>query len=707
MSRRRTAIAFSVAFCIGLSIAAPSAADEVAVARAHLRGAGTTETAGTVFFLPVEHQPGVVAVGAAHSFDRTRLAEAGEVEFRRGASQQRVAVASRYYTRPGRGFHRPGATLRDDFVIFALALPPRGVRVLEPAEHLPRTGDRVRILGIPSQGHPPQAQILGSVVRSEATRIEVDLDAPADLRGWGGAPVLEVDGDRVVGLLQSAWPSGDRMRIGVGPIGGVVEALSRPFEGGLGRLFATLAPVPSAATGHGARRRAATGSPLGDQAPGKSAAEVLAAATRAEAAPRDLSPRSLRLEIELPLSDAIVGDAAGVFVAGRALALRGETHRFDIIIAIDTSGSTSQPTGVDVDGDGLLGIPLPGATPSSPIPGSTDPGDSILAAEVAAAEKLLGGLDPRSTRVGLVTFAGDPVAALPGVVGRMRVRRAALTEEPLTSDYKRLRRALTAVRDRGARGGTHMAAGIDQASVELLGLTGSLSRPDPDSEKIILFFTDGAPTLPYWNSESENVRAVLQSAERARRAGVRIHSFAIGPEALAGPISTVEMASITDGLFTPVRHPGRLVRFIDGVSFAHIAEVKVRNASSGESAFLARVHADGSWDALVPLQAGENHLEVHARSSDGAEATRRVTVYHEAGATSPFVPAELVPKHNELLESRLAELRHERLGAERQRLEEMRRELALEIERERAAALERAASQRKELNLEIEQPGTP
>jgi hypothetical protein len=326
---------------------------------------------------------------------------------------------------------------------------------------------------------------------------------------------------------------------------------------------------------------------------------------------------------------------------------------------------------------------------------------------VAAAGKLLGGLDPRSTRVGLVTFAGELVVTRPGFLSPTRVQRAALTEEPLTFDYKRVHRALADLRERGARGMTHMAAGVDQSSVELLGLTGSLSRADPNSEKIILFFTDGAPTLPHWNSESGNVRAVLQSAQRARRAGVRIHSFAIGPEALEGPISTVEMAAITNGLFTPVRHPGRLVRFIEGVSFANIAEVKVRNISSGESAFQARVHADGSWDALVPLQEGENRLEVRARSSDGAEATSHVTVHHAPGSANPFVPAELVPKHNELLEARLAALRRDRLESERQRAEEMRRELVLEIERERAAAFERAALQRKELHLEIEEPAVP
>jgi hypothetical protein len=297
------------------------------------------------------------------------------------------------------------------------------------------------------------------------------------------------------------------------------------------------------------------------------------------------------------------------------------------------------------------------------------------------------------------------VGLVPTVTGSTRVRRAALAEEPLTSDYKRLYRALAAVRERGARGMTHMAAGIDQASVELLGLGGSLSRPDPDSEKVILFFTDGEPTLPYLGSEAENVREVLQSAQRARRAGVRIHAFAIGPDALGGPISTVEMASITDGVFTPVRDPGHLVRFIEEASFANIAEVKVLNISSGAEAFQTRVHADGSWDALVPLEPGENRLEVRVRASDGAEAEARVTVHHTPGAASPTLPAELVPKHNALLEARLGALRRDRLEAERRLAEEMRRELALEIERERAAAVERAARQRKELQLEIEPPG--
>ena len=59
---------------MGLLVAAPSVADEMAVARAHLRGSGSKETSGAVFFLSVKHPPGAVAVGAAHSFDRSKLA---------------------------------------------------------------------------------------------------------------------------------------------------------------------------------------------------------------------------------------------------------------------------------------------------------------------------------------------------------------------------------------------------------------------------------------------------------------------------------------------------------------------------------------------------------------------------------------------------------------------------------------------------------
>ena len=55
-------------------------------------------------------------------------------------------------------------------------------------------------------------------------------------------------------------------------------------------------------------------------------------------------------------------------------------------------------------------------------------------------------------------------------------------------------------------------------------MKGSLSEADSEAEKIVLFFTDGQPTLPYEGLEKPNVEAVLRASDRARRGGIRIHS---------------------------------------------------------------------------------------------------------------------------------------------------------------------------------------
>jgi hypothetical protein len=109
---------------------------------------------------------------------------------------------------------------------------------------------------------------------------------------------------------------------------------------------------------------------------------------------------------------------------------------------------------------------------------------------------------------------------------------------------------------------------------------------------------------------------------------------------------------------------------------------------------------DGSWSALVPVEVGANLLEVVARTSEGVEASATVTVHYAPGGADPVVPSELVMQRNELLQARLLELRRDRIATERAAAATTRRELKIEIERERAAAKDRAEQQRKELELE-------
>jgi hypothetical protein len=736
---------FVAPFLVLLASPSPARAETLpAITRPTFAVGSDLHAAGTSFFISVRDEVGVAAVTAAHTLDLDELAKTKELEFRLGSTQQRVSVSSRFLVAPGRPFFAAGASLSDDILVFALDAAPRGVRVLEIDERPAKLDERVQIIGLPAQlpqGEAPRDEdaLFGTVAVATPERIAVDLDTKSDLRGWGGAPVLSYDKRRVIGLLQAAVPRGSTLRLEVAPIAAVTTALQTPLEGGLGRAFSAfhatdtgqpprveppqtarntardLPPEPAFLPQKQKAGKAATGAPgssgpvLASAAPGPAASQAAGAANlprRPLIGKATGGTTNLQLVVDQPTEGAVFGDQKGAFVAGRALALRGEMHHFDVAIVIDTSGSTASSSGADVNHNGVVGhdqFTFFG-------PQSTDPGDSVLSAEVAAARRMLKGLDPRSTRVALISFSGNIGGGGQGgfVFGNRPPPRSAITEEPLTTDYKRIEHALTRVEERGADGGTHMAAAIDQATTELMGLEGALSQPDRKSEKVVLFFTDGQPTLPYGPGfDADNVRAVLRAADRAQKVGVRIHSFGIGPEAMDGPISLIEMSERTHGIFTPVKNPGELTDVIEQVNFANIDEITVKNLTTGKPADVERARADGNFGALVPLQEGKNKLEVYARASDGAESRAQITVVYVPGTQNPVLPVELITLENDLLEQKLIELRRGRVEAERAQAEEVRKQLALQIDKERAAAQERAAQQRKELQIEIDRDAPP
>src|SRR5258705_531834 len=109
--------------------------------------------------------------------------------------------------------------------------------------------------------------------------------------------------------------------------------------------------------------------------PGVTAAVLLglAATPRGEDPPAPPSARVIA--VEPPASGATVGSGLG-FVAGRATS---EVARLlDVVLVIDTSDSTEMPSGADIDGDGVVGAER------TTRPVSSDEGDTVLAAEVAA-----------------------------------------------------------------------------------------------------------------------------------------------------------------------------------------------------------------------------------------------------------------------------------------------------------------------------------
>jgi hypothetical protein len=670
---RLIALLLFAAFASGM---AEQALAKPAVARPTIPKNAATQSSGTVFFTEVGATGAIAAIGTAHTLRISDINKVGRVEFRLGGSWDLISTSTRLFVSPGIPFTAPGGTVAGDFFVYALDSAPSGIRVLELETDSKlaglKKGDAVQILGIPAKGGDDQVTLRGKIGEASPEQIQVNLEESSDLRGWGGAPVIATASGRVIGILQASVSKASTPRLTVGPINVARKAVHGLRAEAAGQTFAKLADTPALKNSERAITHA---QPL-----------VLSAS----------SQTNIHLEIEFPGDGAVVSDSAcGTFVAGRAMALDDRSKRFDVALVLDTSGSTKAATGADIDGDGVIGMEQRGRISSFFGGGSTDEGDSVLAAEVAAARQILRDFDPRTTRVAVITFAGGD--------GAKETGPPALTRQPLTNEYARVEQSLDFILRAEPHGQTHISGAVDHATMELLGLIGSRSEKRSDSEKLVFFFTDGQPTLPYGPlAQSDNTRAVRRSALRANKAGIRIHSFAIGPEALAGPIASVELADMTGGSFIPVRHPGELSAVVDALNFANLEEVILQSETTGNPADPFRVTADGSWGGFVKMVPGSNTIRISARSTDGIEAVKRLHVIHEPVAQPLSVPADLGLRHNRLLEDCLRNLKQVRVEVEKVQAEKVRKELLLEIGKERAKARKRVAEQRKQLELEIE-----
>lgn len=368
-------------------------------------------------------------------------------------------------------------------------------------------------------------------------------------------------------------------------------------------------------------------------------------------------------------------------LAGLAIAGERPTS-FDVVIVLDVSGSTAYPSGIDVDGDGVLGETQRSPISSQPDTPNTDPDDSVLAAEVSASQALLEGLDPSRVHVGVVSFSGevDPVT-------QRRLGRSddSLLEQALTPDYAAVARSLEATLLRGPNGGTNMQAGVKLALRELAGLPGSVSRPRAHAKKVILFLTDGKPSLPFGQAnveDKEDMLAAIDAAQLCRVAGVMLNVYGLGPSAIDYPVAATEMAKATGGLYTPVRRPGDIVAMISGVSFANIEDVVAVNLTLMEWAGPNDVllSPDGSFQGFVPVRAGLNRIRVSALASDGSRGS---TEFDLSFAQQGMSDLELT--------------------AERDRIRQRNREIQLRLERERQNAFRKQERERV-LEIGIEKP---
>jgi len=330
------------------------------------------------------------------------------------------------------------------------------------------------------------------------------------------------------------------------------------------------------------------------------------------------SPPDLRSSTSLPLIE----------VKGQAGARRSRGH--DLVIVLDLSDSTVLSSGVDLDGDGPDGETDPEFLAwLTEQPGvrralverlqEVDLDDSILMAEVAAAEALIQRLDLRVFHIGIVVFSDSARVAAP--LGSPRGRLTEALREIRRGFFEELR-------------GTNFGDAIQSAHAELIpdpGSQGDRRASREDRERSILFLSDGAPTLPVHGDRAE--AHALQAARAAADAGIRIYSFALGREAEEALEVYRRMAILSGGRFEKIGRPADAIARLRRVDLADLEELRVVNRSNGRPVRALRVFPDGSFDGFVELAPGKNLVEFTATARDGTmvSVSRDVTCLLEAG----------------------------------------------------------------------------
>jgi hypothetical protein len=234
---------------------------------------------------------------------------------------------------------------------------------------------------------------------------------------------------------------------------------------------------------------------------------------------------------------------------------------------------------------------------------------------VAAARRLLLQLNRDSTRVGVLTFS----------------EKANLLQ-PLTHDFEQVRRVLTQVLRAGPYGGTNMVEGIRMGITELMGLGTSEKRTD--AIKVQFLLTDGFPSLPIGEGKRmtpEDVALTINSARLSGKAGIKIHVFALGEEALSYPRAAMGIAKESGGTYTPVMRPADALAVLENISVVGVDYVQVVNQTLGQKATQLRLAADGFFSSAVPVTEGRNQIDVLARASDGTNSRESITIYYQSG----------------------------------------------------------------------------
>ena len=309
-------------------------------------------------------------------------------------------------------------------------------------------------------------------------------------------------------------------------------------------------------------------------------------------------------DLESPRQRQIVREPVGL-VEVRGWAGTGQRGSHDVVIVLDRTASTFEPSGADVDGDGKIGqtvrIAMGGGRSLEVV---SDPDDTIASAQLIAARRLIERLDPDSTRMGLITFDRTE---------RVLARIGTPTSELL--------HALDALPTRPGPGGTYFYGAIIAAIKVFEQAPGN----GENRHRSIIFLSDGLPNRPA--PPTSAAKAAVRASQHAASSKIRIYSFALGPEVASRPKVFLDMAKANGGELLIIEDPGGIVDFVPHMSLTKLAGVRIDNLSTSQSARAIRLFPDGTFDGYISLNPGENLLRITVSGEAGGTRTidRRVT----------------------------------------------------------------------------------
>jgi hypothetical protein len=237
----------------------------------------------------------------------------------------------------------------------------------------------------------------------------------------------------------------------------------------------------------------------------------------------------------------------------------GTSPLLDLVIAIDSSGSTGNPAGA---------------------------AGTILQAEIAAVRALVDSLDPAGTRIAIVEFNST---------GTTFVR------SHLTSDFQTIHGVLTAIEWGGASGSTDFTAAVNLIAGEFR------KNGEPGRTWVAQFLSDGFPTHPQGTASSSAIAA----ARRAAPVGFTMDTFGVGEE--ADPVVLTEMAELLGGRYHAILEPADILDVLPASSLVGIDSLTVENTTHPITAHAA-LTPDGGFSVELPVQEGPNEILVEARA---------------------------------------------------------------------------------------------